>query len=508
MELYVSNEFLSLFLPEQSSFNSEEIREEFKIYIFRLMNITVDSLIQEQINNDYENDQLKKKYKDFFSNRISSVLHTNELYKEIQNKTHVIKSSLEKNISTIEQTQSLFTQENSNKELLAISNNIRINKYILKNTQLIELFSVPSSMIQCFERKEYELYLEYYNYVMGIPNDDNLSIIAQLKNIVVFVDKMLSEFLKNLLSIDYSDINVNPEIIFDILHLKVDKDIFPEGEVDLFKKKITAYLYQIELFNNKKALKKNFNLLNFFESKIILIEKCLTTSENREEAEVICLILRMIFEKYLFSLFKILFEHNDYFKTKEKVCSFLKSIRTFEICPDILIEVDFILKNYFYKNLEEALTENENYIKNYLTMTKDIKKFFTALIPQNPNKTTTNLKYEILFILFNNFAYINNIVVSETFLRHKDKVETISKLNNHCNKLIQIVAKFFNDNYINFKINNEIEKEFNNFKELFVTNLLSKFLIDIYSFFKMAESFDSTILYSEKKLNYSNKLLI
>ena len=61
MELSVSNDFLSLFLPEQSEFKTEEILEEFKIYIFKLMNITIDSLIQEQINNDFENSELKKK---------------------------------------------------------------------------------------------------------------------------------------------------------------------------------------------------------------------------------------------------------------------------------------------------------------------------------------------------------------------------------------------------------------------------------------------------------------
>ena len=55
MELSVSNDFISLFFPEHSEFTTEDILEEFKIYIFRLMNITVDSLIQEQINNEFEN---------------------------------------------------------------------------------------------------------------------------------------------------------------------------------------------------------------------------------------------------------------------------------------------------------------------------------------------------------------------------------------------------------------------------------------------------------------------
>ena len=45
----VDNEFLSLFLPENSILNSNDILEEFKFYIFRIMNLTLDNLVQEQV---------------------------------------------------------------------------------------------------------------------------------------------------------------------------------------------------------------------------------------------------------------------------------------------------------------------------------------------------------------------------------------------------------------------------------------------------------------------------
>ena len=45
----VDNEFISLFLPETSEFKTEDVLEEFKFYIFRIMNLTVDTLIQEQV---------------------------------------------------------------------------------------------------------------------------------------------------------------------------------------------------------------------------------------------------------------------------------------------------------------------------------------------------------------------------------------------------------------------------------------------------------------------------
>ncbi len=45
----VDNEFLDLFLPEASEVNSNDIIEEFKFYIFRIMNLTIEDLIQEQV---------------------------------------------------------------------------------------------------------------------------------------------------------------------------------------------------------------------------------------------------------------------------------------------------------------------------------------------------------------------------------------------------------------------------------------------------------------------------
>lgn len=51
MELSIDDsEFLALFLPESSPYNTDDILEEFKIYIFRIMNLTVDDLVQEQVS--------------------------------------------------------------------------------------------------------------------------------------------------------------------------------------------------------------------------------------------------------------------------------------------------------------------------------------------------------------------------------------------------------------------------------------------------------------------------
>jgi len=51
MELpIVDNNFISLFIPETSEFTTEDIIEDFKYYIFIVMKLSVDALIQEQVN--------------------------------------------------------------------------------------------------------------------------------------------------------------------------------------------------------------------------------------------------------------------------------------------------------------------------------------------------------------------------------------------------------------------------------------------------------------------------
>lgn len=45
----VDNEFLDLFLPDSSEVSSNDLIEEFKFYIFRIMNLSVEDLMQEQV---------------------------------------------------------------------------------------------------------------------------------------------------------------------------------------------------------------------------------------------------------------------------------------------------------------------------------------------------------------------------------------------------------------------------------------------------------------------------
>ena len=154
MELSISNNFLDLFIPEQSNFTKEELIEIFKTYIFKLMNLDMESLIQEQINNDRENIELHKKYRDFFTGKVDSILKINNLYKSIKDRTTLIKNAIEENSKIIE------NNKNNNDNLLQNENNIlmknfQINKKIIKNfgnNNILKVFSIPFYMIDCFKK--------------------------------------------------------------------------------------------------------------------------------------------------------------------------------------------------------------------------------------------------------------------------------------------------------------------------------------------------------------------
>ena len=44
----VDDEFLNLFIPENSEFTHEEVIEEFNYYVFRMMNLSLDALQHNQ----------------------------------------------------------------------------------------------------------------------------------------------------------------------------------------------------------------------------------------------------------------------------------------------------------------------------------------------------------------------------------------------------------------------------------------------------------------------------
>lgn len=51
MDLTINDqEFLNLLIPEETNFNQSDIIDELNLYIYKIMNLSVENLIQEQVN--------------------------------------------------------------------------------------------------------------------------------------------------------------------------------------------------------------------------------------------------------------------------------------------------------------------------------------------------------------------------------------------------------------------------------------------------------------------------
>ena len=493
MELSVSNDFLSLFLPEQSEFKTEEILEEFKIYIFKLMNITVDSLIQEQINNDFENSELKKKYKQFFSEKIELVLNIYKLYEQIIDKTNVIKGSLSENVKIIEKNKLYFDPKNINKGVENIINDIQMNKLLIKdfnsNAQdnIINLLSIPYYMIECFKNKEYDLYLEYYNYGLLFFKEQKL--LLNIKNCIQYVHEMIIKLIKSLISINFS-LNISSEMLFTILNLKINPifdDFFDENIKDQIRD-LSVYLYEIDLYMIDKKTNFTLEILNYYCEKFNLILK--TSLQNKLIYEK---IYRTIFELYLLNIIKEILEKNNYNIIRNKIIDFITQIELFKYSPINYNETDEIMKKYFFNSLDKYISNNETYISNYISSFSDTKKFLSSFIPQNMvNNNSNELKFEICLVIYNNLIYINNFIVEENFIRYKDKMMVIENIVKHCNNSLKTLNSFFNSHLLIFNLNSEIINTYNEFKDIILDKILIPFLKDIFSFFQISNEMDIT----------------
>lgn len=496
MELSVSNDFISMFIPESSEFSTEEIIDEFKIYVFRMMNITIDSLVQEQINNDFENSELKKKYKDFFINRIDHVIKVTSLFNEISTKTAIIKSSLEKNINIIEKNKTTFDENNINKEIYNVVNDIKINKSMMKsnsnNNYILDIIAIPSNMLQCFIKEEFDLYCEYRDYVNSI--DDNIDrTLDDIKNTVNYIDKELTKMMIDLLSCDCSTFKIDYLLLYRLLKLSINSVFDTENEET---QKLSVILYKCDEYYNKNKTNDSISLLSYFTK---VIKDINTNTHNKAYRSS---SISFLYDKYLSSLIKSIIDDKSisYNIKKIKIIDFVDNANmNSEEYSNVIVDIDTPLKKKFFEYIKETMNNNREVVKDYFIMMKDIKKLYQAVI-QSVNGTI-ELKYEICYIIYNNLCYINNIVTNEIFLRHKDKVKMIEIMIEHCDDILRIICDFYNDNMFIFRLNDEIEKEHNQFKEILMNKIIFKFLGDIYNFFQMPNAFDLHCLKNEIEIN-------
>jgi len=514
MELSISNNFLSLFIPEESNFTKEEIIEVFKEYILKIMNMDMDSLIQEKINNEKENIELYKKYKEFFSGKVDSIIKINNLYKIIKNSTLLIKNGIDENMKNIERNNDNLLIKESN----ILMKDFKTNKIIIKNynnDKISKLFCIPFYMIDCFKNEEYELYLKYYKYIIEKIPTKKYKNFEKLRELVIFINDNIINFIKNLLSINYN-IKIPYNKIYDLLQMKKNKIFKNEENENNEIKILSVYILQIELwtkhynisYSNNKNIDdiyiddndKNKKILNFFESKIKVVSK------EIKDIKLKTIFYKYIFDNYIYDYINYIYSVEKYSKAYIKINNFIKNSKINE--NYIVYNIYKISKNYFYNNLELILKNHKEIIINYISSFNNIKKFFEYNIPMNlktsSNKDLLDLKYEILFIFENNLSYILKNILDEKIFKYNDKIKTIKIFLEHINELIEIINNFLIKH--GFIILNEqnIINQYNEFKKI-LNKIIMKYCNNLFIFFGIDKSFDYN--YMLQNLNYFNNIL-
>ena len=522
MELSISNNFLDLFIPEQSSFTKEELIDVFKTYIFKLMNMDIESLIQEQINNDRENIELHKKYKDFFTGKIDSILKINNLYNSIKDRTSIIKNAIDEN------TKIIGNNKNNNDNLLEKENNslmkeFQTNKKIIKNfgnNAVLKIFNIPYYMIDCFRNNEYETYLKYYKYIMEKLPKNKYTNFEKLKELVIFINNNTINFVKNLLSINY-DINIPYNKIFDLLQMNPHKILLinqKEVVINDDIKILSVFLLQIDLWtkhynislndknhdkndndNNGEKLK---NILTFFENKIKIITKEINDKKLKE------IFFKYIFDNYVYDYINYIYSIEQYPKAYFQINLFTKNSNINNISNAISYNLYKISKIYFFKNLLSTLTFHKEILINYISAFINVKTFFESRIPIIPktssNKDLLDLKYEIFFIFENNFSYIFKIISDEILFKYCDKVKAIKIFIEHIDEMIGIINDFLYTHGFILLSDQNLVKEYNEFKTI-LNKIVEKQLNNLITFFGIKQNFYKAM--QMPKLNNFNNLL-
>ena len=525
MELSISNNFLDLFIPEQSNFSKEELIEIFKTYIFKLMNMDLESLIQEKINNDKENIELHKKYKDFFTGKVDSILKINNLYKSIKDRTSLIKNAIDENTKIIEKnknnTDNLIEKENN-----ILMKEFQTNKKIIKdfdNNKVLKIFSIPFYMIDCFKNNDYEAYLKYYSFVKERLPKEKYLVFEKFKLLVEFINNNIINFIQNLLSINY-EISIPYSKIFDLLQIEPnkilllnDKDNMKNINDDI--KILSVHLLQIDLWtkhynislndknmnendNNDNSEEKLKNILNFFELKIKKVSKEINNAKLKE------IFFNYIFNNYIYDYINYIYSIEIYSKAYFKINLFTKNSNINNISNAIYYNIYKISKIFFFKHLNTLLDFHKKILINYISSFINIKNFFECQIPMNPktssNKDLLDLKYEIFFIFENNFNYIYKVISDEILFKFCDKVKTIKIYLEHIDDMIGIVNNFLYKHGFMLLSEQNLVKEYNDFKSI-LNKIVVKYSNNLMTFFGIKKNME--INFMMPNLNCFNNLL-
>jgi hypothetical protein len=511
MELpIVDNEFMTLFLSENSEFTTDDVLEEFKIYIFRIMNLSVDALIQEQINNEYENNLLRRNFKSFFSEKISTVLEINELYNSCQEKLIDIQNLSHKNQIIIRDCSNLITRAEFNHQSLNISSQIETNKQILGNNSLImDFITVPNIMINCIKNGCFTLYIEYLNYFNSLPQL-NYEVYRVIKFAINKIHSQVKNFIfKNLQQNFCLDITL--EEIHGILELPKNEfltDVMKLEENSSSNKKLSALLYQFQVyFSNLDLQTKNLKRINsekflrFTREKFQILKTVLIEEELTEYFK---LFIDFLMNDYLNTILKefvnfkdvnqsIFSKENEFRCNTEIIINFFSQF--FEDFSEYISEneqntlfneINQSLICFFFELFTSILNKAEINQTKYLNSNREMKKILSV-----DQTSSGHIKFDILIIIYNNLNEIRNCLIdNKLFLKQiKDKNRILTLVNTHTSSIIERLQSFFEQNMYLMKLE-LFRNEIIAFKAQLCEAILNPFHKDVYDILDLIKLWD------------------
>lgn len=275
MNIKLDNEFLALFIPEQTTFKKEDYIDELKTYIFKIMTYTLNDLAQENINLSDGNVTLNTKLKNYLEEKLDLILEVNETFIDTSNKLEIMLTLLEE-IKGILITNS-FDDEKILKIKMLYDKISQIK--ILMESNVFLLLEIPNILFKCIQNEDYKLFLEYCSFSenyfeeiskeSSILSEDSINIstiqfTTKLKEKIEKINTFCSNFVLNKVK-TVDDESIFKAEIFDVVKNNIDFNLLelqnfnpPSNDLSITVSKLLALLFfKIKYKYNKLLIKES-----------------------------------------------------------------------------------------------------------------------------------------------------------------------------------------------------------------------------------------------------------
>lgn len=471
MNIKLDNEFLELFIPENTQFNKDDYIDELKTYIFKIMTYTLNDLVQENINLNDENVNLNLKLKNYLEGKLDLILEVNETFIDTSNKLEIMLKLLEDIKST------LITNSFDDEKIMKIKVLYdRINQIkTLMESNTILLLEIPNILFKCIQNEDYILYLDY----------------------VEFIEKYFKDSTnESLLNEDDSIVNFSKMFIVKLKE-KVNKITSYCSNFVLNKLKImnNEAIFNIEIFDIVK-FQKDFTTID--------LEKFNFSSNDEREIKIAKLLALFIF--------KIQFNFNKIKCSNESKSS-----------SDQNYNIEKFQKDYRFrlKNTEDFLKFSINLFNCFTFKLKELIKEFTFTQDIN-NDIEEKIRNNIIETVDKHFIkpYLINSIIRYLDITEKNKFNNEEKLkfsfntsdhyfNDENHVIMMIKHKFLFLSILLEKINigNENDINYLSFKDFGISNEINKIFSDyILNIIQSVLKVDSLLKFIHYNRGDTNKL--